>query len=345
VFVGAAAVGEEPLPGLYPEGVLAAGYPTEGPDQGRIETREAPDPRAGAGAVRIRLAVSGVNPTDWKARPSGGLGADGATWVIPNQDGAGTIDAVGDGVDPARIGERVWVYNAQWQRANGTAAQWIALPTERAVRLPDHASLELGASLGIPAITAHRCLFARGELAAGAAVLVHGGAGAVGHAAIELARWRGLRVASTVSSEDKAVLAKAAGAELVVDYRTEDVAEVVRRWAPTGVQRVVEVDVGRNLQVDEAVLAPAGAISCYTAPSDPVALTRQLMVLNATLEFVLVYTMPESAKQAAVADITEALNEHALTTLPLHRFALGQAAEAHDAVEKGVVGKVLIDIP
>jgi NADPH:quinone reductase len=325
--------------------MLAAGYATEGPNQGTVELRDVPEPGPGQGEARVRVAVSGVNPTDWKARPSGGLRSTEATWVIPNQDGAGTIDAVGDGVDPARVGERVWLYNAQWQRASGTAAQSIALPAERAVRLPDHASFALGASLGIPAMTAHRCLFADGPLAAGDAVLVHGGAGAVGHAAIELARRRGARVATTVSSDEKAVLAEAAGAELVVNYRTDDVAEAVRRWAPEGVHRVVEVDLGRDLAADEAVLAPGGTISCYTAPSDPVALTRQLMVLNAKLAFVLVYTMPESAKHAAVADITEALHEGALTTLPLHRFPLSEAAAAHDAVENGVVGKVLIDIP
>lgn len=324
----------------------AAGYATEGPDQGRIEPREVPEPQPGPGEVRVRVAVSGVNPTDWKARPSGGLKpTDGVSWVIPNQDGAGIIDAVGDDVDPARLQERVWLYNAQWQRASGTAAQWIALPAGQAVPLPKDASFDLGASLGIPFITAHRCLFTGRELSAGEAVLVHGGAGAVGHAAIQIARWRGLRVASTVSSEDKAALARSAGAELVVNYRTEDVAEAIRRWAPEGVRRVVEVDLGRNLDVDQAVLGPAGAISCYTAPEDPVALTRQLMVLNTTMTFVLVYTMPTGAKQAAVTDITEALRAHALGPLPLHRFALEDAAAAHDAVKHGAVGKVLIDVP
>ncbi len=325
--------------------MLAAGYPTDGPRQGTIELGEVPEPQPGPGEVRVRVAVSGVNPTDWKARPSGGLASTETPWVIPNQDGAGSIDAVGDGVDPARVGERVWLYNAQWQRPNGTAAQAIALPAEQAVRLPDHASFELGAGLGIPAMTAHRCLFADGPLAVGDAVLVHGGAGAVGHASIELARWRGARVACTVSSDEKAVLAQAAGADVVVNYRTDDVAEIVRRWAPEGVHRVVEVDLGTNLAADEEVLAPGGTISAYTAPSDPVALTRRLMVLNAKLVFVLVYTMPERAKQVAVADITEALNDHALTTLPLHRFALAETAQAHDAVENGAVGKVVIDIP
>jgi NADPH2:quinone reductase len=325
--------------------MLAAGYPTEGPNQGSLELRDVPEPQPGPEEVRVRVAVSGVNPTDFKARPSGGLSSSDATWVIPNQDGAGRIDAVGEGVDGRRVGEPVWLYNAQWQRPSGTAAQWVALPADQAVPLPEGATFDLGASLGIPALTAHRCLFADGALPAGAAVLVHGGAGAVGHAAIELARWRGARVATTVSSGEKAALAEAAGADLVVNYRTDDVADALRRWAPEGVHRVVEVDLGSNVGVDEAVIASGGTISCYTAPTEPIVLSRQLMVLNVTLEFVLVYTMPESAKQVAVGDITEALHEGALTTLPLHRFALSEAAAAHDAVEHGAVGKVLIDIP
>ncbi len=302
-----------------------------------------PEPQPGPGEVRVRVAVSGVNPTDWKARRS--TTQDQGEPVIPNQDGAGRIDAVGEDVDPRRIGEPVWLYNAQWQRSSGTAAQWIALPAAQAVPLPEGASLDLGASLGIPAMTAHRCLFADGDVGAGDAVLVHGGAGAVGHAAIELARWRGARVATTVSSDEKARLAEAAGAELVVNYRTEDVADRVRRWAPEGVRRVVEVDLAHNLEVDEALLASGAVISSYTAPTEPIAPSRRLMTLNAAVEFVLVYTMPEAAKRAAVADITEALHEGALTTLPLHRFTLGETAAAHDAVENGAVGKVLIDIP
>jgi NADPH2:quinone reductase len=325
--------------------VLAACYPSAGPGAGRLELRELPEPEPGPGQVRVRVAVSGVNPTDWKARRHGGLAAVDAPYVVPNQDGAGVIDGVGDGVDPARIGERVWIWEGQWRRANGTAAQWIALPGEQAVPLPDKSSLDLGAGLGIPAMTAHRCLFSDGSLPDRAAVLVHGGAGAVGHAAIELARRGGAAVCATVSSRDKATLAAAAGAELVVDYRTEDVAAAVREWAPAGVARVVEVNLAQNIELDAQVLAPGGTVSAYSGAAGPLELPRSLTPLNARVEFVLVYTMPDAAKRAAIAAITDALDHDALTSLPVQRFALSDAEAAHDAVERGAVGKVLIDIP
>ncbi len=323
--------------------MLAAVYDLAGPEAGRLKLRELPDPEPGPGEVRVRLAVSGVNPTDWKARRSGGLGKLDADLVVPGQDGAGTIDAVGAGVHPGRIGQRVWLYNSQWQRPHGTAAELIALPAERAVPLPAGASFDLGASLGIPAITAHRCLFSSGPLSSTDRVLVHGGAGAVGHAAIELAAWRGAAVAATVSSPAKAGLARAAGAELVIDYTREDVAGAVREWAADGVCRIVEVDVASNVEIDTQVVGPFGTISCYTAGGSA-ALTRELMMKNVVIEFVFVYTMPDDAKLAAVADITLALEAGALTTLPLHRFTLADCAAAHDAVEAGAVGKVVIDI-
>jgi NADPH2:quinone reductase len=193
-------------------------------------------------------------------------------------------------------------------------------------------------------MTAHRCLWADGS-PAGRTVLVHGGAGAVGHAAIELARHAGAHVAATVSSEEKGRLAADAGAELVVDYRREDVVAAVRAWAPGGVTRIVDVDVVANLGVSAAVLAPDGAIVGYAVSRDPVTLGRELMVLNAVLRFVLVYTMPDEAKEAAVAAITRALEQGSLTALPATRFPLSEVAEAHDAVEAGAVGKVLLDLP
>jgi NADPH:quinone reductase len=326
--------------------MLAGCYSTSGSEQGVLEVRELPDPQPGPGEVRVRVAVSGVNPTDWKARrPGASLASNEATLVVPNQDGAGKVDAVGDGVDPQRVGQRVWLYNAQWRRASGTAAQWITLPAEQAVPLPDTASLDLGASLGIPAMTAHRCVFAAGALPRDARVLVTGGAGAVGHAAIELAAWSGASVAATVSDESKAKLARAAGAELVVNYRTEDVAAAVREWAPDGVNRIVDVDIAANIDADTKVLGDRGAIAVYAASNSPMTLTSTLMRINATIEFVLVYTMPDEAKSAAVAAISAALEDEALTTLPLHRFSLEDIAAAHDAVQAGAVGKVLVDIP
>jgi len=323
--------------------MLAARYATSGAEAGALEIVELPRPQAGPGEVLVRMAVAGVNPSDWKSRRRGGTTA-GHEFVVPGQDGAGEIVDVGAGVDRSRIGERVWLFEGQWQRAHGTAAQWIAIDATRAVQLPDEVSFDQAAGLGIPAMTAHRCLHADGPVA-GTAVLVHGGAGAVGHAAIELARHAGARVTSTVSSDEKGRLATAAGAELVVNYRTEDVVAAVRTWAAEGVSRVVDVDVAANLDVDAGVVAPNGAIASYLVRPDPVTLGRELMVLNVVLRFVLVYSMPEEAKLAAVAGIDAALRAGALTPLPVTRFPLADIAAAHDAVEAGAVGKVLVDLP
>jgi NADPH2:quinone reductase len=289
------------------------------------------------------MRLSGVNPTDWKSR----AGRDPAfPFQVPNQDGAGVIEAVGPGVDEARVGERVWVYFAAWQRRWGTAAQWSVLPSEQAVTLPPEASDELGASLGIPALTAHRCLFADGPVA-GRTVLVAGGAGAVGHAAIELARTSGARVIATVSTEYKAELARAAGADDVVNYRREDAAERIRAAVPGGVDRVVEVSPAVNLPLDLAVCAPNAAIASYATDGGEEATlpVAPLMRSNTTLRFVLVYTMPVEALRRAVHDVSAALREGVLTTLPIRRYPLEDVAEAHDAVERGAVGKVVVEIP
>ena len=321
----------------------AAQYETAGPRMGELEIVELPCPEPGPGEVLVRVRVSGVNPTDVGARAGRAFDVSHAR-VVPNHDGAGEIVAVGTGVPDERVGERVWLYLAQWRRAQGTAAQWIALPSEQAVALPEGVSLDLGAGLGIPALTAHRCLHLDGPIA-GDTVLVQGGAGAVGHAAIELARFAGARVATTVSSDEKAALARAAGAELVVDYRTEDVVEAVRRWAPDGVRHVIEVAIGGNVEVDAELIAPARPITSYGAPDKPVVPPRSLMVKNGGIRFVLVYTMGDAAVAEAVADITRALGAGALTALPAVLFPLDQIAAAHDAVREHALGKVLVDIP
>ena len=322
--------------------MLAARYPTSGPDAGKLEVVELPRPEPGPGEVLVRMAVAGVNPSDWKSRRRGGTTA-GLDFVVPGQDGAGEITAVGAGVDPARGGERVWIFEGQWRRAQGTAAQWIAIDASRAVLLPDAVSFEQAAGLGIPAMTAHRCLLGDGPIA-GMAVLVHGGAGAVGHAAIELAGHAGARVAATVSSDEKAQLASKAGAELVLNYRSEDVAAAIRAWSPDGVARVVDVDVAANLGIDTQVVAPNGVIASYLVRPEPVVLDRELMVNNVVVRFVLVYSMPEEAKRAAVEAIDAALRAGALTPLPATRFPLSEIAAAHDAVESGAIGKVLVDL-
>jgi NADPH2:quinone reductase len=247
-------------------------------------------------------------------------------------------------VDAARVGERVWVYFAAWRRQWGTTAQFSVVPTEQAVPLGG-ASFELGASLGIPALTAYHCLRADGPVD-GADVLVAGGAGAVGHAAIELAKWSGARVAATVSGASKGELASAAGADAVVNYRDEDAAEQLRAFAPDGVSRIVELALGPNLALDLAVAAPHAAIVTYAADQATAEVpVRALMSPNLVLRFVLVYTIPRPALRAAVDGVCQAMAVGALTTLPVHRFALADAAAAHDAVQGGAVGKVLIDLP
>jgi NADPH2:quinone reductase len=305
---------------------------------GVIQVGEVDTPQPGPGEVRVQVAASGVNPTDWKARG----GELKFPFQVPNQDGAGVVDAVGEGVDGGRVGERVWVYFAAWQRQWGTAAEYTVLPAEQAVPLGD-AAFALGASLGIPALTAHRCLFADGP-PTGATVLVAGGAGAVGHAAIELARWGGAAtVIATVSSEEKAQLARTAGAHHVVNYREQDAAAAVRELAPGGVDRVVEVALTANLELDLAAGATHVVTYAGTADESAAVPVRRLMTANAVLRFVLVYTIPRDALRRAVADVGEAVRAGALTTLPLHRFALARAAEAHDAVEAGAVGKVIVE--
>ena len=327
--------------------MLAAIYDRTGPAHAVLRVEEVDTPDPGPGEVRVLVSVSGVNPTDWKSRTGRSPSSDPAVrFQVPNQDGAGTVEAVGEGVDPARVGERVWVYFAAWQRPWGTAAQYTVLPAERAVPLPGDASDDLGASLGIPAMTAHRCLLADGPID-GATVLVAGGAGAVGHAAIELARWAGARVVATVSGEEKGRLAREAGAHEVVSYRADDAAARILAFAPEGVDRIAEVAPAANAELDAAVAAPDAVVSFYAneGGGELTVPIRRFMTANLTLRGVLVYTMPAAALQQAVADVSAAVAAGALTTLPLHRFPLERIADAHDAVEQGAVGKVVVDVP
>jgi NADPH2:quinone reductase len=253
----------------------------------------------------------------------------------------------------------VWLWEAAWQRVNGTAQEYVALPARQAVPLADGVSFDVGASLGIPALTAHICLtsseFGPRRLTPNAlaaqTVLVAGGAGAVGHAAIQLARWAGARVIATVSGDEKAVLARAAGADHIVNYRTPSAADEILRIAPDGVDVVVEVAAGANAALDAAVLAANGTVTCYATDggSQLGISVGDLMGRNVRYQFVLVYTVPAAVKDAAVADVVAAAADGALEVgasagLPLHRFPLEQAAAAHEAVEGGAVGKVLIDL-
>jgi NADPH2:quinone reductase len=297
-------------------------------------------PVPGPGEVLVQVAFSGVNPTDCKSR-SGATPRPIDGFQIPHHDGAGVIEAVGDGVDPARAGQRVWLWFAAAGRRWGTAAEWTVVPEDQAVPLPDGASLELGASLGVPAMTAHWCVFADGPVT-GKTVLVAGGAGAVGHFAIELAARAGARVVATASGPQKAELARKAGAAHVVNYRDADAADQIRAAAGQ-TDRVIEVALGANLALDLAVAKPGSMIVTYAAePADPVLPVRACMTANVTLRFILLYGVPRPALRQAAAGITAALADGALTELPVHQYGLADIVAAHEAAEAGPLGKVLV---
>jgi NADPH2:quinone reductase len=323
--------------------MYAAWYEKNGPAAEVLQLGSLPDPLPGAGEVRVRLHASAVNPSDVKARS----GSRKIVWerIVPNSDGAGVIDRVGAGVAPARVGQRVWLYNAQWERAYGTSAQYIALPAALALPLPGDVPFEHGACLGIPAMTAHRCLYADGPLL-GKTVLVTGGAGVVGHYAIQLAKWSGARVVATVSSPAKAAHARAAGADFVFDYRRDDVAESIRA-AVGAVDHVVDVDFGKNLPLTSQLLRPGGVIAAYASMGEPRPALPfyELFRLNPVLRPVLVYTMSDSAKAQAHADIARWLKEAKPIFAVAERFPLSEIVQAHLAVERGEkIGHVLLTI-
>ncbi|TQN43994.1 NADPH2:quinone reductase [Blastococcus colisei] len=325
-----------------------------GPDV--LQLSEHPIPEPGPGEVRVRVAFSGVNPTDWKSRSKTPPGPEGQ---IPNQDGSGTVDAVGQGVDPVLVGERVWIWEAAWQRPYGTAAEFTVVPVRQTVLLGPDGTFELGAALGIPFLTAHRCLTVAESLPdrigpgtlTGRTVLVQGGAGAVGNAAIQLARWADATVVATVSSPEKAQLAAAAGADHVVDYRRQDVVTEVRKIAPKGIDTIVEVSAAVNAGVDAQVIGMHGAVAMYAddGGAEVTVPVRLQMGPNARWQFVLVYTEPARAKEIGVEDVNAAVLDGAIRVgreagLPLHVFPLEHTAQAHQAVQDGAVGKVLIDV-
>jgi NADPH2:quinone reductase len=325
-----------------------------GPDVLQLGDRPTPDP--GPGEVRVRLAFSGVNPTDWKSRSTAEPGPAGK---VPNQDGSGTIDAVGEGVDPVLIGERVWIWEAAWQRPHGTAAEYTVVPARQTVLLGADPSFELGASLGIPFLTAHRCLTVAESLPDrigpgtldGRTVLVQGGAGAVGNAAIQLARWADATVIATVSGPDKAQLAAKAGADHVVNYKRQDVVAEVKKIAAQGVDAIVEVNAPVNAAIDAQVIGMHGAVGVYAddGGAEVTIPVRAQMTPDARWQFVLVYTEPRRAKEIGVEDVNAAVLDGAVRVgadagLPLHVYPLAETADAHRAVHDGAVGKVLIDV-
>lgn len=339
------------------EDVKAIVYQATGPSS-VLQLQDRPLTEPGPGEVRVRLVVSGVNPTDWKSRAgTGGRKLD--VTKVPNQDGAGVIDQVGAEVAGFSHGDRVWLWDVAWGSNEGTAQEYVVVPAHKVVALPDAESFDTGASLGIPALTAHRALTSNEDgparlspgALAGRTVLVTGGAGAVGHAAIQLARWAGATVITTVSGERKAELARRAGAGTVINYRKDDVVRAVQEAAPGGVDIIVDVNAPANIDADLHVLKTGGTISIYAAnPGESLTVPiRESMTKNVRYQFILTYTVTDGQKEKAVAGVAEALAAGALRVgeqhgLPLTRFTLEDTAAAHDAVEQGTIGKVLIDV-
>jgi len=326
--------------------VLAAWYEQNGSARDVLRVGEQADPLPGKGEVRVRLRASGLNPSDVKARA--GSRPVIPPRVIPNSDGAGTIERVGKGVSRRRLGERVWVYNGQWQRPSGTSAQYIVLPGAQAVALPKKLSYQQGACLGIPVMTAHRCLFADGPIR-NRRVFVTGGAGVVGHYAVQLARWAGARVIASVSSAEKAAHAKRAGAHAVINYRTEDVGEALRKLTGgAGVDRVVDVEFGANLPAYVKALRPDAVVATYASMKvpEPKLPFYDLMRLNFALRMVFVYTMPPAAKARALADIARWTAAGRPKFAIAARFPLREIVAAHEFLETGdKIGHVVLDIP
>ena len=325
----------------------AAYYQKFGPARDVLQLGETDKPAPTDGEVLVRLSTSGINPSDVKKRAGSfpNLLDDGP--VIPNSDGAGIIQAVGDGVDPERVGQRVWVYQAQFARRLGTAAEYLAIASERAPVLPEAASFEVGACLGIPAMTAHRCVFADGDVTR-KSILVTGGAGRVGHYAIQWAQRGGARVIATASNRVDEIACFEAGADHVVNHRAAGFADdVLAANGGMRIDRIIDVEFGANLPVSLHVLRTGGTIATYSSTqiAEPSLPFFQMLYQDITLRFVIVYAMPESAKQAAIDDITSALADGKLQ----HRIAkvlpLAEIAAGNELIEQGSIrGAVILSI-
>lgn len=303
-------------------------------------------PQPGAGEVLVKVRASGINPSDVKQRSGWGGLKMRYPRVIPHNDGAGVIEAVGEGISTDRIGDRVWIYEATLNSGVGTAAEYVAVKSENTVLLPDNTEFTEGACLGVPAMTAHHCVFKDGSVA-GKIVLVTGGAGAVGNYAIQLAKWGNATVITTVSSEAKAEIAHAAGADYVINYKTEDVVTRIKEITGTGVDRVVEVDFAANLETNLKILKNNSAIATYASDSQtqPQVPIYSLIYKNLAVHYVLVYAMSKEAHQAAIEDITTCLKAGVLRHTIAQRFRLSEIAQAHEIMESGkAIGNLVIEI-
>lgn len=323
----------------------AVWYERFGPAREVLVTGEMADPVAGPGEVLVRVHASGVNPSDVKLRAGARPGAAmDYPRIIPHSDGAGVIEAVGAGVDPARLGQRVWLWNGQWQRAFGTAAERIALPEAQAVPLPETTGFAEGACLGIPAMTAWMAVLGDGPVA-GQTILVTGGAGTVGRYAVQMARLAGARVIATVSSEEKA---RHSTAEEWLNYRETDVAAAVMEMTGgAGVDRIVEVDFAANQATALALIKPGGTIATYASASErvPPLDFYPFMFKNARLHMLIVYRLTGAARAPGEAQLTRWLEEGALSHAVVPGGPLADCAAAHEMVEAGAkLGTVVLDI-
>jgi len=314
----------------------AAWYERNGPARDVLTVGEMPDPEPGGGEVRIRIHASGINPADWKSR--GGPSRPMAfPRVIPHSDGAGVIDRVGPGVPTRRVGERVWIWNGQWKRPFGTAAEFVTVPSRQAVRLPANISFEEGASLGIPALTAHRAVTSDGPIA-GQSVLVSGGAGAVGRYAIQFAKLLGARqVIATVSSVEKAEVARLAGADLTINYKSDPVAEaVMKATGGRGADRVIEVDVAGNAALLPKIVAQDGLCVAYGSNAPEATFGFLPMILRgAAVRFFIVYELAEAHRKRGIEDMTQWLQEGRISHLAVATYPLAEIVEAHEHAEQG----------
>lgn len=324
----------------------AAWYNQTGTAQAVLQLGELPVLSPGLGEVRVRVHISGVNPADVVVRS--GLYTPPAVFseTIPHSDGAGIIDQIGEGIDSARLGERVWIWNAQWKRPFGTAAQYVVLPSEQAVRLPDKVDFATGATLGIPALTAWRAVTIEG-IVAGKTLFISGGAGAVGNVAIQIAKAQGATVITTVSSEEKAEYSRAAGADYIINYRTEVVPERVAAITNgRGVDQVIEVDIATNAGLISKIIAPHGTIVVYgTKEANTTFPVIDFNVSSISVRFFTVFELQSIIRASAVQGINDLLEQGQLKPIVGARFPLAQIAQAHEAVEQGkVIGNVVVEI-
>ena len=320
----------------------AVWYETNGAAGEVLHVGDVDTPAPGAGEVRIKLHTSGVNPSDVKNR-AGLTRKIAFPRVIPHSDGAGIVDAVGEGVPKSRVGERVWIWNGQWKRPFGTAAEYIVLAAEQAVKLPEGVSFEAGACLGIPALTAWHAIDLAGTTK-GTMLLIGGGAGAVAHYAIQFAKARGATVITTVSSAAKAKIARDAGADHTIDYKTENVGERVQALTK-GVDAVIELDLTANAALLPGVLRPYGTLVVYGTGPQVQFPGSFCLVNNITVKFMLVYELTAEARGRAIADITKMLEAGTLKHNVAETYPLAEIVKAHLAVESSKVpGNVVMAI-